>query len=405
MEKTNNFANALDAAASIARANTCALVGDTIRFLGRVGTVRNVKAPVTLDSDETFAFASAIDGCVASEVVGPCSALASVVYAKRLLLGLSSKPEAVIGRTTSRSDVLSLLGGILHGQELTNSLELILVSRGTTFNVDRKPARKDSVQLLDSHSFKHSCAPFESLVELSNVKVLVADAFVESVSEIHTLLDGCATSGHTLVLCTRGFSDDVLHTLNVNRARGSLNAYPLVFPFNETDANTLVDIATVVGCDVVSPLKGQLLSTITQESLKCVRKARLQSDRFELEATPESSVRASVLSNELEKKRDECDEQVRSSYDHRIRRLRGSAAIVRLEDTLDHELRVERLDLAFRLVKAANFGVVDVQDEEAWGELRVVPTVSLAAAWKHAASIANTLRSINSRSFDLLPTA
>ena len=106
-----------------------------------------------------------------------------------------------------------------------------------------------------------------SLVSLYNSKVLCVDGIVESMSEIHSIIDSSFKEGQSVVLFARGFNDDVVNTLAVNHSRGKLNVIPVVVPYDMMGVNQLVDVAVCSGCDVVSSIKGELISTVEWDSL------------------------------------------------------------------------------------------------------------------------------------------
>ncbi len=106
-----------------------------------------------------------------------------------------------------------------------------------------------------------------SLVSLYNSKVVCIDGIVESISEIHSIMDKSFSTGQSTVLFARGFHDDVVNTLAVNHSRGKLNVIPVVIPYDIMGVNQLVDIAVCSGCDVVSSIKGELISTIEWDDL------------------------------------------------------------------------------------------------------------------------------------------
>tara|TARA_B100000941_G_scaffold254242_1_gene202344 strand:+ start:30 stop:1463 length:1434 start_codon:yes stop_codon:yes gene_type:complete len=106
-----------------------------------------------------------------------------------------------------------------------------------------------------------------SLVSLYNTKVLCVDGIVESMSEVHNIVDSSFKEGQSAVLFARGFNDDVVNTLAVNHSRGKLNVIPIVVPYDMMGVNQLVDVAVCSGCDVVSSIKGELISTVKWKDL------------------------------------------------------------------------------------------------------------------------------------------
>ena len=88
------------------------------------------------------------------------------------------------------------------------------------------------------------------------------DGIIETVGEIHKILQYLNENKRPAVFFTRGFSEEVIATLGVNAQRQTLDVVPVVVPYTPVHVNTLNDIAITCGCDVVSSLKGELISSI-----------------------------------------------------------------------------------------------------------------------------------------------
>ena len=367
---------------------------DRVGVVGSVGLVLNLAPPEELADDAVHPYLMTLEHARVSETQGPGSLRACVVYAERALRGAVAPPREVSGRAFASADVAKVVSGVLDEDDAQALARFVSEAGASRYVVERTPARFDSVEFVDSYEFKHSSKPVDGVVVMDNARVLVADGYVESVSEIHTVLDRCGREGERLLICGRGFSDDVLHTLAVNRGRGTLAAYAITFPFNEDDANTLVDIATIVGGDVVSSLKGQVFNTIDVNSLPRVPYARLRGQTLDFRGDGSSARAAQVLAT-VQAKAAEAEEPTRSILDKRARRLSGACMVVRLRDGIDHLSRVEAWDTALRSLKASTRGVMDVADEEAWPGRKVVPLSSFATAHEMARKLLVTLQSLD----------
>ena len=96
----------------------------------------------------------------------------------------------------------------------------------------------------------------------SNVTCFVIDGIIESVSEINNILEALVKNKAPGVIFARGYSEEVIATLALNFKRGSLDLIPVKVQYDLLGANLLKDIAVICGCDVVSSLKGELISNI-----------------------------------------------------------------------------------------------------------------------------------------------
>jgi hypothetical protein len=368
---------------------------ERVAVVGPIGSALNTLPPEDLDEDIVHPYLMALEYARISEAQGPGSLRACLVYAERLIRGALQTPHTLVGRSFVANDIMKLLTGNLDYDDAMTLTGFVTEAGASRYVVERTPSRYNSVEFVDTYEFKHTSKPVEGTVVMDNARILVADGYVENVAEIHTILDRAGREKERLLICGRGFSDDVLHTLAVNRARGTLVAYGLTFPFDENDANTLVDIATIVGGDVVSSIKGQLYNTVDFTLLPRVPYARLRGQTLDFRGSGSPARIAQVL-NDLQKKAAESEEPTRSILDKRVRRLAGSCMIIRLADGTDHMLRSEAWDLALRSLKAATKGVVDVTDAEAWPGRTVIPLVSLATAHEMARKLISVLKSIDS---------
>lgn len=144
-----------------------------------------------------------------------------------------------------------------------------MASLGSKISIKKSAVNRTFVESTNGYSFDTKRLLPQNL-RLEKPKVICIDGFIESVSEIHHLLEHFAESKNTGLLFVRGMSDDVLHTMKVNIDRGTLQLYPVVVPFDADSINTLVDIAVVAGGDVISHLKGNLISSIGVNDIRQV---------------------------------------------------------------------------------------------------------------------------------------
>lgn len=368
---------------------------DRVTVVGSVGMLLNTHAPTDLDEDAVHPFLVALEHARVSETQGPGSLRACVTYADRILRGVNVESHELSGRSFTRADVSRVAEGILDVDDVAAMVSFVNEAGASRYVVERAPSKVDNVEFVDSYEFKHTSKAVEGVVTMDGARVLVADGFVESVAEIHRLLDSCGREGERLLICGRGFSDEVMYTLAVNRQRGTLVAYALTFPFDADDANTLVDIAAIVGGDIVSSLKGQLFSTVELATLPRVAHARLRGTSLDLRGDKSTSARVASVLLGVQSKLAEADEPVRSILERRVRRLTGACMIVRLGDGIDHLTRVESWDLALRSLRASTCGVMEVTDQEAWPGRSLVPLSSVAIAHEMARKLTSTLMSLD----------
>jgi hypothetical protein len=347
-----------------------------------------------MSETQSHVFQMSLEHARRAEVNAAGSAVATLELARRMLLEpvLRTK-KAVEGRAFRRVDLPDVVEGTLDGHERDALVKFVELAGASRYLVERSPSRFDSVEFVDNYEFQHMSKPVEGTVIMDDARVLIADGYVENESEVRKLLEWCGKEKERLLLCCRGFSDDVIHTLAVNRARGTLSAYALVFPFNEFDANTLVDIATILGSDVVSSLKGQLISTLDPASMPRASYARLRGAILEIN-DPHARSRTDRLAANLREKLETAEPEAREPLEKRLKRLTGTTMVVRLRAGVDHVLRCESWDLALRTVRAAVRGVVETSDARAWPRRKLVPLLSEATAHQYARKLVERLEDL-----------
>lgn len=374
----------------------CTLVssGDNYRAVSTVGLLVNSRPPEELTEPQAHVFQMSLEHARRSEVNAAGSAVATLELARRMLVDPTLRLRRdVEGRAFKRADLARVVDGVLVAAELKSLVEFVELAGASRYLVERGPSRFDSIEFVDNYEFAHLSKPIDGSVIMDDARVLIADGYIENESEVRKLLEWCGKEKERLLLCCRGFSDDVLHTLAINRARGTLSAYALVIPFDENDANTLVDIATILGSDVVSSLKGQLISTVDPATMPRAKHARLRANLLEIN-DPQARPRTDRLAANLREKLETAEPEAREPLEKRLKRLTGSTMIVRLRDGADHALRCERWDLALRTVRAAVRGVVETNDSKAWPSRNLVPLLSEASAYQYARKLVERLEGL-----------
>lgn len=101
--------------------------------------------------------------------------------------------------------------------------------------------------------------------ELSNPNIVTIDGFIESTSEIDSLMRQSFETGQPLVIAARGYHGDVANTLAHNYVNGKLRVLPLEVRYDEIGANSLIDMSKVAGSKFINSLRGDLISTTNLE--------------------------------------------------------------------------------------------------------------------------------------------
>jgi len=112
-------------------------------------------------------------------------------------------------------------------------------------SIERSSANIDIVEQFDGHSFDFNVAFNVKKTILTSPKVLLIDGYVESVSEIHHFLTLANDTKETILMFSRGMSNDVVHTLKTNFDRKTLNVIPILVDFDFDGINSLADLSVI----------------------------------------------------------------------------------------------------------------------------------------------------------------
>jgi len=208
-----------------------------------------------------------------------------------------------------------------------------------------------SVELVRGYTFSVIPSWNMKLLRLVSPRVICIDGFIESVSEINSLLESAAENKETVLLFTRGISEEVKHTLKVNNDRGTLNVYSYITETDLSGLNTLKDIATVCCGDVVSSFKGELISTISLATLPIINEATLYSNKIVIKNMC-SNNNVKLLVKELNEKKKEKVDDVVELINKRIKSLSPNHVVIRLIDDIDFVINSQKIDYILRSIKS-----------------------------------------------------
>ncbi len=183
-----------------------------------------------------------------------------------------------------------------------------------------------------------------------NVECVIIDGMVESVSEIHHLLEKASSEKKPYILFVRHLAEEVRKTIHLNLQRGTIDLIPIEVGLDEKSVNILSDIALCCNSEVISAYKGDLISTSTMKDFPRVKKVTLSRTGLNII----NDVNKQKLSNHLKylkKKRDFSNEPVvKEIYDERIKALISGKVILKVGvDEIRKDRKViEKLDKFFR---------------------------------------------------------
>lgn len=225
-------------------------------------------------------------------------------------------------------------------------------------------------------------------VRLERPRVVCIDGFIESVSELHHLLEAAAETKEPVLLFVRGMSDDVKHTLRVNYDRGSLRVVPIVVRFDFEGINTINDISIVAGSTLVSSNKGDLISNVRLNDAARIDEAVIHATKVAIINACSHRAVATHVAFLRKKREEEKIDDVATLLDARIKSLSPNHVVIRLIDDKDFIASSQAIDYALRAVRSlVDHGTVVVRGR------RLLTTTAIASE-VHSSRCRATLRSL-----------
>lgn len=296
------------------------------------------------------------------------------------------------GTVGKRTDVQWILDSYASGmsdqvkQLLLRSLDL--AGFAGRIVVEKSRSEVSSVELVKGYTFDNPPS-WPTTLRMENPRVLSIDGYVESVSEVHHLLEASSEAKEPMLVFMRGMHDDVRNTLKVNFDRGSLSIIPVMVPLELTGLNTLKDVVVVSGGAMVSHLQGHLISSIRYSELPTVSSANVYTDKVVI---VNKSTSRSVMTHvrELRRRRaePELSEDAGALLDLRIRSLSPNHVVIRLPDDKDFIIKSQSIDYVLRALRSlVDHGTIVLD-----GEKHLMTTA--VASTLHAQKCLNELASL-----------
>lgn len=273
-----------------------------------------------------------------------------------------------------------------------------LAGSESSIYIEGSPLGQTIIEKITGHTFRCNPDPIffkNGKWTAVDAKCLIIDGIVENVSEIDTLLQLSHESKRPMIIFARGFSHDVLSTLRTNFLRKTLNVIPAIVEFDLETVNVLLDIATTVGCDVISSLKGELISTVKYDDIAIVKAIICSNKVVNITCDKSPSITAHAK-NLLEKRQNETIPAIKEILDARLKSLTASSVVIRLNNSGPSGAQtMHEFDEALRLIKdiLAN-GLVVINDDKLSMKFHEMPASCVLSVVEVAKSLIVMLRSI-----------
>lgn len=157
-----------------------------------------------------------------------------------------------------------------------------------TINIQAHEGNDFCVEPEDNFAFNFSY-DFDFFANLSNVtfrnyKFVIVDGYIESVGEIHHLLESASKNKKPYVIFCYGMSEEVKYNIMKNNSRGAIKVFPVSLDTNdENTLNILNDIAVIHDGDIVTSNMGQTISQEVRKDLKSGKKISFYKNKIYIE--------------------------------------------------------------------------------------------------------------------------
>ncbi len=269
----------------------------------------------------------------------------------------------MVGRHPKRGDLQKIIEDYTSSGDMSRDLiteAIKLAGFGGRIMIEKTNANIHSIELSRGYTFD-VVPSFSVTAKLEQPRIFCIDGYIESVSEIHHLLENASEIKEPGLLFVRGLSNDVLHTLKVNYDRGSLKLIPIIVKYDLEGINTLNDIAIVSGCDVTSSTKGDLISSLKFNEATKVESVVVYPSKVIITNSITHVAVATQISFLTKKRNDESVvSDVGTLFDKRIKSLSPNQVTIRIPDTKDYVITAQSIDYTLRAIKSAvDYGVND----------------------------------------------
>jgi len=218
--------------------------------------------------------------------------------------------------------------------------------------------QNSSIELKNGFNFKFQ--PFIEIFdpklkwEHSYVKCLVIDGILANVHQIDQLLRKSTETKIPMIIFAKGFEGEILETINTNNQSKAFNIFPAKVELDIDLLNVLNDIAIVSNGDLISPLKGEILSLIKYDDIPTIDHICCLKNNATI-TNNSATYRVARHIQELTTIREtHNDIKMIEIFNNRIKNLTTNFVNIKLASISEQErlYRLEQLDLGLRFCKS-----------------------------------------------------
>ena len=187
---------------------------------------------------------------------------------------------------------------------------------------------------------------------MSSYKFIIIDGYIESIGEIHHLLDQANRTKIPHVIFCFGMSEEVNNAIKYNNSQSKFEVMPVVIKFDENTINVLSDIALLHKDHIVSSRSGETISQAVRGDLSVGKEITFHKTGFKI--TPvASNIDLMIHRNFLNKRiQDAPHEESKKLVVARLKRFSSKSIKIYLPEKVygDNDFMRE-LDYVLRFIK------------------------------------------------------
>ena len=198
--------------------------------------------------------------------------------------------------------------------------------------------------------------------KMNDYKFVIIDGYIESIGEIHHLLDQANRTKVPHVIFCFGMSEEVSHVIKYNNSQSKLEVLPVIIKFDENTINVLNDIAVLHKSDIVSSKTGETISQAVRRDLPTGKEIIFHNKGFKIKPVA-SDVNIMIHRNFLSKRiKEATHEESKDLIIKRLKRFTCKSIKIHIPEKIYRNNDFMReLDYMLRFLKNANkcFRIID----------------------------------------------
>lgn len=280
------------------------------------------------------------------------------------LFFLNQNLETLSKNNISFKKLKQIVFNDINDKKITKILEEVisLVGIECKIFIETTKVEKTYIELFNGFNFNLETFNPNNKWEKNNPKVFIVDGIIANVHEIDQILVGASIKKEPLIIFAKDFENEILTTVQTNNLKGIFDIFLVKIPIEIETLNVINDVAAACGTDIVSTLKGNILSNISFDTLTEIDFVSCFKNNILIKNSKTKS-RVAVSINQLIKSRNmQNDITLIKMFNDRIKSLTSSFATIKVASVSPQEKisNIEKIDKSLRLFNSlVKFGIFD----------------------------------------------